>query len=417
MRVVARQVRSIGLFSLLVLLSTDTGAGQRAPTDVDRLMAEAEQLWLQGHPEQALRKLGEALARAREIDQREPEWKILDRMGRIHLERDQFQPALEHFQQGLTVALDLGDGAAQATELMAIGETYTLWQRHQDAINTYEALLALEEERQDRLGQWHAYYGLGFAHKANGAPEQALSYVERALAVARVLEDTSLERASLEELEADYASLGDYGQVARYSEELLQLGRNLRDRRLVADKLATSGYAHEQTGDLGRAITRYESALLAYRDLVDAHGEWRALDDLGRVTRKQGDNARALDYFREALQVAQRSGFREGQVLALEHTAAALRGAKEYSKALPPYQQALKIAREGKLRDYEWLMLSDLAQTYAQMGNAKAATSHYQQALKITQQMGNKEAEKQVRDQLQRLRKPTGSESKTTAKP
>ena len=159
----------IWLLGMLWLLSAGVYAGQSALLNVERLITEAEALWLQGQSEQALEKYGQALTQVREIGERGREWQILDRMGRIYLERDQFQPALEHFQHGLKVALDLGDRSAQAVQLAAIGETYNLLQQPQQAIATYESLLTLEEERRDRVGQWRAFYGLGFSQKANGA--------------------------------------------------------------------------------------------------------------------------------------------------------------------------------------------------------------------------------------------------------
>ena len=212
-------------------------------------------------------------------------------MGRIYLEQDQFQPALEHFQQGLNVALDLGDGSAQAVQLAAIGETYNLLQQPLQAIATYESLLAGGGAAGPRRPV-AAFYGLGFSHKTNGAPTQAVPYIQRALELARSLEDQSLELAALQELEADYAALADYAEVARYSEEIVQLARALGDRGLVAEKLATSGYAYEQVGNFQRAAAQYQAALGTYRDVNDARGEWRALDDLGRLAVKQGDTPR-----------------------------------------------------------------------------------------------------------------------------
>jgi tetratricopeptide (TPR) repeat protein len=132
-----------GLLGTLWVLGTAIYAGQAALSNIERLTAEAEGLWLQGRSEQALQKFEQALTQIREIGERGREWKILDRMGRIYLEQDQFQPALEHFQQGLNVALDLGDGSAQAVQLAAIAETYNMLQQPLQAITIYESLLAL----------------------------------------------------------------------------------------------------------------------------------------------------------------------------------------------------------------------------------------------------------------------------------
>jgi tetratricopeptide (TPR) repeat protein len=215
MRASKCSARLIWLLGTLWLLVIGVPAGQTAVTDVERLRTEAEELWLQGQAEQALQTYEQALTRARETGERDREWQLLDRMGRIYLEGDQFERALDHFQQGLKVALDLGDRSAQAIQLAAVGETYNLLQQPQQAITTYESLLSLEEERQDRVGQWRAFYGLGFSHKARGSPAQAVPYIQRALELARNLEDQSLESVTLQELEADYAGLGDYAQVAR----------------------------------------------------------------------------------------------------------------------------------------------------------------------------------------------------------
>jgi tetratricopeptide (TPR) repeat protein len=120
--------------------------------------------------------------------------------------------------------------------------------------------------------------------------------------------------------------------------------------------------------------------------------------------------------YQDAFQVAQRAGLREGQVNALEHTAAAYRSAKDYAKATQYYQQALKAAGEAKLRQYEWLVLSDLGGMYGEMGNPKAAVAHYQQALTIVRQLGDKEAEKQIRDALARVDKQSGSKGPKPAR-
>jgi tetratricopeptide (TPR) repeat protein len=399
------------LLGTLWVLTVGVSIGQAAVSSVERLRTEAEELWLQGEAEQALKTYEQALTSARETGERNREWQLLDRLGRIYLERDQFDQALEHFQQGLKVALDLGDRPAQAVQLAAIGETYNLLQQPQQAIATYESLLSLEEERRDRVGQWRAFYGLGFSYKANGSPAQAVPYIQRALELARNLQDQSLESVTLQELEADYAGLGDYAQVARYSEEIVQLARAMGDRHLIADKLATSGYAYEQAENFPRAAVQYQAALGTYRDLQDAGGEWRVLDDLGRLAVKQGDTTEAVTRYQDAVKVAQRTGLQTGQVSTLEHTAAAYRGAKDYGKATEFYQQALKAAKEAKLREYEWLVLSDLAGMYGEMGNTKAAVTHYRQALTVARQLGDKDAEKQLQDAMARVEKPPGSKN------
>jgi tetratricopeptide (TPR) repeat protein len=196
----------------------------------------------------------------------------------------------------------------------------------------------------------------------------------------------------------------------------VQLARAAGDRKLAADKLATAAYAYEQTGNFQRAAAQYEAALGTYRDVNDLQEEWQILDDLGRLAVRQGDTGEAVTRYQDAFKVAQRAGFREGQVRALEHMAAAYRSAKDYAKATQSYQEALKVAKEAKLREYEWLVLSGLGSMNAEMGNTKGATAHYQQALAVVRQLGDKDAEKQLRDAMAGFGKPPGSDSKPARK-
>ncbi|MGH8056074.1 MAG: tetratricopeptide repeat protein [Candidatus Entotheonellia bacterium] len=353
----------------LYMVGTIVVAGQIGLPEIDRLTAEAEQLWVQGRAEEALQALERAVNRIRELGERGREWQLMDRMGRIYLELDQFKSALKSFQQALQVALDQGDRSAQVVQLVAIGEVFGLLQEYQSAITTYEALLSLEVERQDYHGQWRAYYGLGFAHKASDNPIEAIPYMEHALALARTLQDPTLELAALQELAADMTGMGDYGKLARYSEEIMRLARQNGNHKLAAEQLGTLGYAHEQMGNFMRAATQYQATLQAYRELKDTSGEWQALIDLGRVALKQQQSKQAVSYFHDALRSAQRAGSDKRQVVALEQTGEAYRRAKDYSQAIRYLQQAFKLAKEKRLREYERIMLGDIGGVYEEMGN------------------------------------------------
>jgi tetratricopeptide (TPR) repeat protein len=90
----------------------------------------------------------------------------------------------------------------------------------------------------------------------------------------------------------------------------------------------------------------------------------------------------------------------------------AYRDAKDYEKALQSYQQALNVAKDGRLREYEWIVLSDIGAMYEDMGHLKQAAAQYQQALTVVRQLGNKEAEKQLRDSMARVGKQSGTAPK-----
>jgi hypothetical protein len=50
------------------------------------------------------------------------------------------------------------------------------------------------------------------------------------------------------------------------------------------------------------------------------------------------------------------------------------------------------------------------------MGNVKGAATHYQQALALARQLGDKEAERELRDKMARTGKATGTDAKPARK-
>ena len=367
-----RKARQSWLLAMLLLIAPGVYAGLGSLSDVERLMREAEELWSQGRSDQALQKFGQALTRVREIGERGREWQILDRIGRVYLEREEFPQALDHFQQGLKVALDLGDRSAQAVQLAASVRPTTCSSSRNRPLPPMSHCWRWRRSARTWWGSGAPITALAFrTRRMMRQPKQCRTCNEPwswpAHSGTKAL--SSRHCRSSKPITQGWAIMPRWPGIAKRSSNS---GRPLAILSSPQRSWLPSGYAYEQIGSLQSAARQYQAALERYRDLGDARGTWRALDDLGRLALKQQNATGAVERYQDALQLARQAGYREGQVLALEHAAAAYRSTKDYAKATQTYQEALKAAREAKLREYEWLVLSDLGSLYAEYGEPQS---------------------------------------------
>ena len=147
------------------------------------------------------------------------------------------------------MALDLGDGSAQAIQLAAIAETYNMMQRPLQAIADLMSH-CLAWKRSARIAPVSGARSMVWAfHKRPMGPQRRPCPTFNAPwswpAASKIKALTWRPCRNLRPI----TRAGRVCQVARYSEEIVQLARAMGDRGLVAEKLATSGYAYEQTGE------------------------------------------------------------------------------------------------------------------------------------------------------------------------
>uniref|UniRef100_A0A8D3BFX8 G-protein-signaling modulator 2-like n=1 Tax=Scophthalmus maximus TaxID=52904 RepID=A0A8D3BFX8_SCOMX len=93
----------------------------------------------------------------------------------------------------LQLARLLKDRAVEAQACYSLGNTYTLLQDYERAIDYHLKHLVIAQDLSDRVGEGRAYWSLGNAHTALGNHEQAMFFAEKHLEIAKETGDKSGE--------------------------------------------------------------------------------------------------------------------------------------------------------------------------------------------------------------------------------
>jgi DNA-binding SARP family transcriptional activator/tetratricopeptide (TPR) repeat protein len=162
----------------------------------------------QGQYDQALAHLHESLTIRRELDDSTGQALSLGNLGKLYQWQGRCEEALTCLQESLAICQELGDRRGQAGSLANLGELYQRQGRYEEALACLRESLAIRKHMADRHGQAHSLNNLGIVYERQGRYEKALACLQESLAIFRELGDSRSEAESLHELGVTLRALG-----------------------------------------------------------------------------------------------------------------------------------------------------------------------------------------------------------------
>jgi DNA-binding NarL/FixJ family response regulator len=196
-------------------------------------------------------------------------------------------------------------------------------QAGQHALGLHAPRAALEQFRRSvdaaqNLGEPAAgevLRGRGHAHDSLGEFELARADYEAALAAAIGSGDQHLVWDNLVDLNLLW-SARDYVIAGNYAERALTVARELNDRSLIARSLDRVGNWHMNTGRIRQALTYQQEALAVLESIGDRRGVADTLNLLG-MTSAFVDSEQSAEYYTRAIPLARELDNRQDLVIAL----------------------------------------------------------------------------------------------------
>jgi tetratricopeptide (TPR) repeat protein len=268
-----------------------------------------------GQAKRAIKHYQQALVISREIcaasTERSAEWTDarhdegiwLGNLGNAYADLGQAERAIEHLQQALAIACEIGDRRGEGTVLGSLGIVYRDQGQVERAIEYYEQALAIDREIGDRRNEGALLGRLGLAYADMGQARRAIEHYEQALAIAREIGDRRNEGVWLGSLGNAYRALGQAEQAIEHYQQALAIAREVGDRRNEGEWLGGLGNAYNALGQVERAIEQYEQALEIARELGDRINEGTWLTNLGRSYAGLGPADRARECLERALAI------------------------------------------------------------------------------------------------------------------
>lgn len=325
--------------------------------------------------------------------------------------------ALEKLQQALVLFRAMGGSSeerlqqlsAEITTLNVIASTYLRLEEFQLALDYYQQVLPLYRETGDRKGEADNLDSIGRVYDSLGQTPQALDYLQQALSIWREVGDRQGEVITLDFMGAVYNRIGKHQQALDFYQQALLIRRELgnsiddrlRQRSAEANTLNTIGEIYRATGQYQQALDFYQQALLINKELDNSleeklpqrSREATILNNIGIVYRIIGQLPQALNFYQQALSMMKIAGNRDGEAAVLNNIGLVYDELKQPDQALGYYQQALPIAREIDNRNGEATALNNIGAIYERLRQPQQALAYYQQALEINQAIGDRTGE------------------------
>lgn len=138
--------------------------------------------------------------------------------------------------------------------------------------------------------------------------DEAKSFFERSVTVARLIEDTDAEAAAYSSLGEVNVVVGDLKKALEYQQRFLSLSRLRRDGKGESSAALSVAQLQRSLGDNDASISSFRKALEAADAAQDLHALCSATRQLGEAYRSAGDRTLAAHYLSQHFRVAKDVG-------------------------------------------------------------------------------------------------------------
>ena len=204
-----------------------------------------------------------------------------------------YEPALELFEECLTLRRALGDRHAIARLLDNLGELWRLRGDYARALALLDESVAIGREAQDRYGVALALTRLGRVKRDLGDCRAAVAIQEESLAILHGVDDRHWLAHTLDDLGAALADEGDAARAISLLEESCAIFRELGDREGIASSQGHRARPALRQGEHASATAACVESIALFRELGALWGVPDGVETLAAVTLARGEPERA----------------------------------------------------------------------------------------------------------------------------
>lgn len=195
------------------------------------------------------------------------------------------------------------------------------------------------------------------------------------------------------------AKNGNYEGATKYFFTALKINESIKNIEGISQTYLKLGALNEQNGDLDKALDYYKKVKELSNSLPFSKENIMFYNNIGIVYDKLGKYKQAVSYFQQGLDLSNKPEYAGIRVLLYINMGIAYDHMDSTDAAIEYQTQALDITRESKMREEEARSLISLASITAKINTDKSLV-YLNDALNITRQIGQKQLEEKIYDQM-----------------
>jgi predicted ATPase/class 3 adenylate cyclase len=301
--------------------------------------------------------------------------------------------AIAHYTRAVGIATRRVASGEQLTYLyMSRGRMFEVSGRHKEAAASYRELERLARERGDRSLELAALIPWATIHSTYTAefdPEQGQALSERALALARDVQDHRAEAKALWNLMLLTLFAGrDARQAVAYGEQALAIARRHAMREELAYILHDIARAYFEAGEVDPAWSAQEEALVLWRELGDLPMLADTLASAASRYYRVGELDQAMALAQEARRISESIGNSWGEAYSLSVISPMYLECGEADKGLQALEDAITLAERANYWGAQVFDRAILAWVYGLLGDVERGFEAAHLALAKTEEFG-----------------------------
>jgi tetratricopeptide (TPR) repeat protein len=365
------------------------------PEDTDAQLALAGLYIGKGNYDEAKKYLAKVLA----VDPKN--LRALRTSGRVEIESNNPQAALEPLNKALSLATVSGNDEEKGAVLFALGVAYNDLNKPTDALASFQQSLDIRRKLGLQSGIAQSLGQMARVQNTMGQKDAALASYKEALAVDRKIGNKEGELSVLINLGTFYHDQGKYDDALKVGNDALQLARDLRLEADEAQCLNNIGSVYNNKGQYQLALTYFKEAYDIRNRLKLTDDATESLRNLAEMNFKLGEYETAQSQFLTALQTSRDA--KDKEMLALESSTMGVLFAAQgkYDTALNYLQQAVDGFKQvGNRTWYSVEAMARYGDVLSMVGRGQEGQQYIENALKLAEEVKDESATAEARNDL-----------------
>ncbi|MFK7905903.1 MAG: tetratricopeptide repeat protein [Chitinophagales bacterium] len=183
----------------------------------------------------------------------------------VYFAQQNFKEALNYYEKTLEIEEKLGNQEKCANSLAAIASVYGRMQEYDKSLQKNFEAFNLSEEYCYKNGMAYAAHNISADYLSMGKIKEAAPYIQKSLQLRRELDDKLGENHSLQAQGYMHMLLGDYNKAFASMEKALGVAKEMNNKPLIRDTYRILSQAYSEAKDWEKSFDQYR-VYTAYKD-------------------------------------------------------------------------------------------------------------------------------------------------------
>ena len=302
----------------------------------------------------------------------------------------------------LEALLPQSSGLAKAKLLNELSRAY--WASSSEKTIEYgNKALELARQLDDRENEALALKNIGVGHSNVRDDDEALEYYAKALAIYTDIGAKKGIGNVLNNIGIIYVGIDDYDKALEYYLKSMKIYEEIEYTKGIATSLINIGTIYESLNNSEKALSNYKESLELFESLGDSSGAATCLNNMGNIYSESKDYDKALQLYQESLNINEKLGDKFGVGNAVLNIGYAYDDLNDYDMALSYYLQALAIDEELDDKYGLAIALNNIGDLYRKLKIYNESYKYLNQSKKISEEINSKDMLKENYDCLSKL--------------